>query len=348
MTGGRDFDESNYNRAMQMRRQAGSAFKPFVYAAALEAGYTPATLVTDLDDPDDGGRGRLAAGRWSTRRQLVDDGADGAADVEQSRGGAGAARSRDSDAVSTRSGVGSEAPAVPSLVLGSGEVTVLSMASAYGVFANGGMLRAQLHPSRGGCRRPCAVRSTREAIRAHQRRHGVPHGADARRRRQSRHRLSRARGRIQFPAGGKTGTTNEYRDAWFVGFTPALVRVSGSDSISQHDHGGGYAGDWRRRSGADSCATPLARGLETGSRSLAASPPPRSVACQAPSATEACHRDILIDQFGEVIERSQVATEYFRRGTEPQSECPIHNYTYRSGDEYRIGSYRGTLRFGRE
>ena len=65
-------------------------------------------------------------------------------------------------------------------------------------------------------------------------------------------------------------------------------------------------------------------------------------------ATEACHRDILIDQFGEVIERSQVATEYFRRGTEPQSECPIHNYTYRSGDEYRIGSYRGTLRFGRE
>ena len=51
MVGGRDFDESRFNRATQAKRQSGSAFKPFVYAAALEAGYSPASLITGLNDP---------------------------------------------------------------------------------------------------------------------------------------------------------------------------------------------------------------------------------------------------------------------------------------------------------
>src|SRR6185369_917347 len=51
MVGGRDFDESRFNRAVQAKRQPGSAFKPFVYAAALEAGYTPATVITNLNAP---------------------------------------------------------------------------------------------------------------------------------------------------------------------------------------------------------------------------------------------------------------------------------------------------------
>ena len=51
LVGGRDFTESRFNRALQAKRQSGSAFKPFVYAAALEAGYTPATLITRLNDP---------------------------------------------------------------------------------------------------------------------------------------------------------------------------------------------------------------------------------------------------------------------------------------------------------
>src|SRR5207253_5734859 len=51
MVGGRDFDESHFNRAVQAHRQPGSAFKPFLYAAALEAGYTPASVIDNLDEP---------------------------------------------------------------------------------------------------------------------------------------------------------------------------------------------------------------------------------------------------------------------------------------------------------
>ena len=53
MVGGRDFGESHFNRAVQAKRQAGSAFKPFVYATALEAGYSPASVITNLNDPID-------------------------------------------------------------------------------------------------------------------------------------------------------------------------------------------------------------------------------------------------------------------------------------------------------
>ena len=61
MVGGRSFSDSHFNSAMQARRQPGSAFKPFVYAAALENGYTTSSLITDLDQPIDTARGRVDA-----------------------------------------------------------------------------------------------------------------------------------------------------------------------------------------------------------------------------------------------------------------------------------------------
>ena len=67
MVGGRDFAESTFNRAVQARRQPGSAFKPFVYAAALETGYTPATLIDHLDDPVVTAEGRLDRPKTSIR-----------------------------------------------------------------------------------------------------------------------------------------------------------------------------------------------------------------------------------------------------------------------------------------
>ena len=60
LVGGRSFADSHFNRVTQARRQPGSAFKPFVYAAALEAGYTPASLITELDQPVD-----LPDGAWT-------------------------------------------------------------------------------------------------------------------------------------------------------------------------------------------------------------------------------------------------------------------------------------------
>ena len=68
MVGGRDFDESPFNRAVQAQRQPGSAFKPFVYAAALEAGYTPATMIENLNEPIDDARRATGRRKTSTRR----------------------------------------------------------------------------------------------------------------------------------------------------------------------------------------------------------------------------------------------------------------------------------------
>ena len=70
MVGGRDFDESHFNRAVQARRQPGSAFKPFVYAAALEAGYTPASIIDHLNDADRHAAGRLDAGGRALHRRF--------------------------------------------------------------------------------------------------------------------------------------------------------------------------------------------------------------------------------------------------------------------------------------
>src|SRR5262245_11465874 len=140
MVGGRDFSASNFNRAVQAKRQPGSAFKPFVYAAALESGYSPASIIDRLDDPisigsaswtpeDEHSEGAEMTMRTALRtssnraavRMLQEIGIDRA--VQEARD----------------LGIG-EVPSVPSLALGSGEVTLQSMTAAYGAFANHGVV----------------------------------------------------------------------------------------------------------------------------------------------------------------------------------------------------------------
>ena len=99
MVGGRDFGESRFNRATQAKRQSGSAFKPFVYAAALEAGYSPASVITNLNAPIVTPHGMWVPEDGHSTRRLDDD-ALGAADVEQSRRGADAEHDRHSAAPS--------------------------------------------------------------------------------------------------------------------------------------------------------------------------------------------------------------------------------------------------------
>ena len=139
MVGGRSFDDSHFNRVTQARRQAGSAFKPFVYAAALERGYTPASLISALDTPVMTLQGAWVPDDHGDQRR--DDHAGGAAGVEQSRGCHRCCRtsaSRRPLRAAERLGLG-DVPGVPSLALGSGEVTLLSMTAAYAAFANAGM-----------------------------------------------------------------------------------------------------------------------------------------------------------------------------------------------------------------
>ena len=140
MVGGRDFNESRFNRATQAKRQSGSAFKPFVYAAALEAGYSPASVIDNLDAPIP-----TPQGGW-----VPED--------EHSNASSMTIRtalrtSSNRAAVQMLNGIGIKAPgvhgtaqrgtppSVPSLALGASDVTLTSLTAAYGAFADGGIVR---------------------------------------------------------------------------------------------------------------------------------------------------------------------------------------------------------------
>lgn len=223
VVGGRDFAESPFNRATMAKRQPGSAFKPFVFAAALEAGFSPGTTIDGLDAVVDSAQGAYLPGgeheadATTLRSALVTSNNRAAVHLLQRVG------LRPTIDLATRVGL-SEMPAVPSLALGTGEVSLLDLTSAYTAFANGGVLQP-----------PVMIRRIEDSdgrvlFRADElgRRvlsettaflmasmlsdvvdHGTGYGA-----RQNGFRL---------PAGGKTGSTDDYADAWFVGFTPRLA-----------------------------------------------------------------------------------------------------------------------------
>ena len=142
MVGGRDFTESRFNRAVQAKRQSGSAFKPFVYAAALEAGYSPATLITRPERSDCHDRRGSGCPRTSTRRAdsmtlrtaLRTSSNRAAVQLLNTVGIAKAVSYAEKLNVGTP-------PSVPSLALGAGEVTLAALTAAYGAFANGGIVR---------------------------------------------------------------------------------------------------------------------------------------------------------------------------------------------------------------
>src|SRR6185295_7795650 len=140
LVGGRDFQESRFNRAVQAHRQPGSAFKPFVYAAALEAGYTPASVIDHLNDSV-----ATVKGAWTPE----DEHSSG--DTMSLRTGLRTSSNRAAVRLLQRVGIPStvayaknmgvgDVPSVPSLALGSGEVTLESMTAAYAAFANRGVV----------------------------------------------------------------------------------------------------------------------------------------------------------------------------------------------------------------
>ena len=224
LVGGRDFRETPFNRAIDAKRQPGSAFKPFIWAMALESGYAPSTTIEGLDQPIATPQGPwLPGGEHETssarlREALVLSSNRAAAHLLKEVG-----IHRTMDLVN-RFGISSPMPAVPSLALGTGEVTVLELTAAYTVFAN-----------RGVWRQPTMIRKVldrygREIYRAPDAERRVISESTAFLMTSmmadvvSRGTASTARASgFKFTAAGKTGTSQSYADAWFVGYTPNLV-----------------------------------------------------------------------------------------------------------------------------
>jgi penicillin-binding protein 1A len=209
MVGGRDYAQSPFNRATQAQRQPGSAFKPFVYLAAFRAGFTPDTIVNDAP---------LRVGDWTPRN--YDGHYRGAIPLRDA-----VAISSNSVAVQTSERVGRAAViqaardlgittplrADPSLPLGVNNVTLLELTAAYTGIASGRFpIRPyglpEDAPTEASFRRdPQHMAMLRDVL------HGVV-----------THGTGRA-ANLSVPTFGKTGTTSDYRDAWFVGFAGDLV-----------------------------------------------------------------------------------------------------------------------------
>ncbi len=225
IVGGRDYGQSAFNRASRSRRQPGSAFKPLVFAAALERGMSPVSVLTGLNQiapqgPDE----------W-TPRNATDDAPDEltlrAALIESNNRAATLLQQQVGTnrilRVAARAGL-EDLPDVPSLALGSGLVSPLAITAAFSVFPNGGFAVrprsiTRVRDADGSIAFEQAVESDRiiSAQTAFQMvtmlRDVIDRGTGA-----PAKRLG-----IAFPAAGKTGTTNEFKDAWFVGFSSSVV-----------------------------------------------------------------------------------------------------------------------------
>jgi penicillin-binding protein 1A len=246
MVGGYSHGLSSFNRATQAERQPGSAFKPFVYAAALEGDYTPASIVLDAPISFAGGAG---GGRWTPENysreyygpQTLRRGLELSRNVMTVRLAQAVGMSNIVD-LSRKMGVSDKLQPNLSVSLGAGETTPYRLTAAYAAFVNGGrkvdpylielvqdrdgdtIFRADARRCR-DCGRPFSGQESPrleargaqviDPITAYQI-SSMLEGAV------QRGTAASARG-LGPGVGGKTGTTNEYRSAWFVGFTTDIV-----------------------------------------------------------------------------------------------------------------------------
>ncbi|MGC9198595.1 MAG: penicillin-binding protein 1A [Acidobacteriaceae bacterium] len=224
MVGGRDFQLSQYNRATQAERQVGSSFKPYVYTAAMEAGMQPYDTV--LDEPT---TFFTAGGPYSPHDyehnylgpiSLVEAFAE-SRNIPALRL-ADKVGIRRVIAVAHRFGVSSDIPPFLPVAIGAADITLAEQVGAYSVFPNDGVLisphyiRRVLRPDGEPLQQPQTPVS--EVVPAYIAREMlvlleavIEHGTGA------------SAAQLDHALGGKTGTTNNYTDAWFVGFSPAVT-----------------------------------------------------------------------------------------------------------------------------
>jgi penicillin-binding protein 1A len=319
MVGGRDFADSKFNRATQALRQPGSTFKPIVFAAAVEAGYPLSYVMVDdslsmiikEDEPP-----------WTPQNYDLEF--DGPMTLRRAL-----YLSRNIIAIklgmelgepavvseATKFGISTRVPPVPSIHIGSADVIPLEMIAAYTTFANLGtrtvpnaILRVEDRSGKIVWQPP--VRSVAVMDTAHAwlmtdvLRDVVRHGTA----------VGSVGARINFPAGGKTGTTNDGFDVWFIGFTPDLVTGVwiGFDQpkrIKSNAQGGVLAGPaW----------TAMMREVYERRTAPPAWPRPDGLTAldidktTGYKATPFCPKDVHY-------------IESFIPGTEPTAFCPIHS-----------------------
>ena len=257
LVGGFDFNRNQFNHVTQAWRQPGSGFKPFIYSAALEKGFTPASIIIDaplvIDSIETGGE------PWYPKN--YDDKFDGSMRMR-----AGLIKSKNLVSIRILQAIGpvyardyiskfgfdrEKHGAYLTMALGAGSVTPMQMLGAYSVFANGGYkitpyfiqriedaqgkVLEQAGPVKAGedAERVIDVRNAYTMVSMMQ--DVVRHGTAIRAMQLGRHDLA-----------GKTGTTNDSLDAWFAGFHPTLVGISwiGFDnprSLGDKETGGGAA-----------------------------------------------------------------------------------------------------------
>jgi penicillin-binding protein 1A len=262
MVGGFSYAQSEFNRSTQAMRQPGSSFKPFIYAAALDNGYTPASVI--LDAPIE-----VVSGNQVWKPQNYGGGSAGPSTlrlgIEKSRNLMTVRLAQDMGMnlvaeYAERFGIYDKMPPLLSMSLGSGETTVMRMVSAYSVIANGGkQIKPTLidriqdrygktifrHEERAceGCNatswqnqdEPVIVDNREQVLdpmTAYQTTsmlEGVVQRGTA-----------AGKIKVDLPVAGKTGTTNDEKDAWFVGYTPDMVAglYIGFDSPAPLGRGG--------------------------------------------------------------------------------------------------------------
>jgi penicillin-binding protein 1A len=226
LIGGRNFDESKFNRVLMARRQPGSSFKPFVYTAALENGFNPASVV--LDQPitlmtDEGewrpeNYDRVFNGPISIRAALAKSVNLVAIQVLNKVGPAVVID------YARRMGLQNKMNPVPALAIGACEATPMELVNAYQIFANHGVMVTPY------CIEKIVDKNGR-VLEVHQ-----PEEKEVLSAKTSFLMASLMRSVVccgtgaaipglgfTRPAAGKTGTTNDYSDAWFIGFTPQVV-----------------------------------------------------------------------------------------------------------------------------
>jgi penicillin-binding protein 1A len=226
MVGGFSFERSKFNRATQAYRQVGSAFKPFVYTAAIDRGYTPTTLLQDSPVTYPGGAGQPPYspqnyekdfwGPITVRRALEHSRNVPAIKLMDALG------PKQVIAYARRFGLTAPLPPYLPIAIGAGDETLIEMTSAYSVFPNQGVRMAPYSVLKVTDREGNLLEENRpepqDAIRADTAyvmttllRGVVEHGTAVK---------AMA---LDWPVAGKTGTTDDFTDAWFIGFDPDIT-----------------------------------------------------------------------------------------------------------------------------